>query len=317
MPSAIRAILTEPSTQNDNKHPPVYLGRSYIHVDANCGKHIKNQSPQDLYFPMPYNDKQVKIVQMLECYDGVVVQGPPGTGNTHTIANIISHYFAIGKRILVTSMEAPALAVLRNKLPEEIRQLAISLITNEQEGINQLDQQVHEFHANLANVSRQIRSWAKKNLEKIIIDGVEYSPAEIAQEVVDSSGKYEWLEDNIALENIPLFDETDIAKLREARQAVGNDIKHLEIVLPKVSDLPDKTKLIVIHHDIQKHSKLQDKVTLGALPPLINFNQDTLDKLLLLNKEIDILIELDQKVESSQEHWISNAQALLIQKLQI
>lgn len=129
LPSAIRAILTEPSTQNDNKHLPLYRG-SYIHVDTNFHKNIRNHSPQDLYFPMPYNDEQVKIVQMLECYDGVVVQGPPGTGKTHTIANIISHYFAIGKRILVTSMQEHALAVLRDKLPKEIRPLAISLLTN-------------------------------------------------------------------------------------------------------------------------------------------------------------------------------------------
>jgi superfamily II DNA or RNA helicase len=45
----------------------------------------------ELYFPMPYNDEQVSIVQKLQYSYGVVVQGPPGTGKTHTIANIISH----------------------------------------------------------------------------------------------------------------------------------------------------------------------------------------------------------------------------------
>lgn len=70
---------------------------------------------------MPYNDEQVQIVQMLDHHDGVVVQGPPGTGKTHTIANVISHYLASGKRVLVTSMKDPALAVLQEKLPEEIR----------------------------------------------------------------------------------------------------------------------------------------------------------------------------------------------------
>ena len=71
---------------------------------------------RDLFFPKPFNDEQVRIVQLLEVSDGVVVQGPPGTGKTHTIANVISHYLANGKRVLVTSMKDPALAVLRDQL---------------------------------------------------------------------------------------------------------------------------------------------------------------------------------------------------------
>lgn len=34
---------------------------------------------------------------------GVVVEGPPGTGKTHTIANLVSALLARGQRILVTS----------------------------------------------------------------------------------------------------------------------------------------------------------------------------------------------------------------------
>lgn len=34
---------------------------------------------KDLFFPMPFNDEQVRIIQLLETSNGVVVQGPPGT----------------------------------------------------------------------------------------------------------------------------------------------------------------------------------------------------------------------------------------------
>jgi hypothetical protein len=69
----------------------------------------------------------------------VVVQGPPGTGKTHTIANVICHYLAEGKRVLVTSMKDPALVVLQKHLPPEIRPLAISLLTSEQDGMKQFE----------------------------------------------------------------------------------------------------------------------------------------------------------------------------------
>src|SRR5690606_6094765 len=109
---------------------------------------------QELYFPMPYNDEQIQIVQMLETHDGVVVQGPPGTGKTHTIANVICHYLAQGKRVLVTSMKDPALAVLQEKLPESIRPLAISLLTSEIEGMKQFEFAINKIATEVSSIDR-------------------------------------------------------------------------------------------------------------------------------------------------------------------
>ena len=89
---------------------PPFRGLSY--VSGTQGTDAAASKVHELYFPKPYNDEQVQIIQLLEVHDGVVVQGPPGTGKTHTIANVISHYLANGKRVLVTSMKDPALAVL-------------------------------------------------------------------------------------------------------------------------------------------------------------------------------------------------------------
>ena len=83
------------------------------------------EKDNELYFPLPANDEQRRIVQKVECRRGVLVQGPPGTGKSHTIANLISHFLAKGKRILVTSETPRALEVLRNKLPPEIEELCV------------------------------------------------------------------------------------------------------------------------------------------------------------------------------------------------
>ena len=63
--------------------------------------------------------------------NGVVVQGSPGTGKTHTIADIISHYLAQSLRVLVTSREESALNGVIGKLPERIRPLCVGLLSNE------------------------------------------------------------------------------------------------------------------------------------------------------------------------------------------
>jgi len=93
-------------------------------------------------------------------------------------------------------MKEPALAVLRDKLPEEIRPLAISLLSNEQEGMKQfehaisriaseiqvinkgaykkeiahLEQSIDGLHGTLARIDRKVMEWAKKNLNPITMD---------------------------------------------------------------------------------------------------------------------------------------------------
>src|SRR5262249_12627296 len=118
LPEAVSALVTAPSAEPTPVQLPPFRG-----VSAAYHEGAQGAAAPDLYFPQPFNDEQLRIAQLLEVSEGVVVQGPPGTGKTHTIANIICHWLANGRRVLVTSMKDPALAVLRDKLPEQIRPL--------------------------------------------------------------------------------------------------------------------------------------------------------------------------------------------------
>ena len=60
-----------------------------------------------------------------------VLCGPPGCGKSHTIANIVCAYLAQGKRVLVTSKGAPALSVLRKRLPPCMQELVVDVTVSE------------------------------------------------------------------------------------------------------------------------------------------------------------------------------------------
>ena len=64
-----------------------------------------------LYFPLPTNEEQRKIAERLATRPYVLVKGPPGTGKSHTIANLICHLLAAGERVLVTAHAPKALTV--------------------------------------------------------------------------------------------------------------------------------------------------------------------------------------------------------------
>jgi very-short-patch-repair endonuclease len=89
---------------------------------------IPTLDQQEIYFPLPANREQRRIVEAIDRRRGVLVQGPPGTGKSHTIANLVCHLLATGKRVLITAETARALKVLKEKLPEDIQPLCVSLL---------------------------------------------------------------------------------------------------------------------------------------------------------------------------------------------
>lgn len=99
--------------------------------ESDTGLPTENHSvepPSEKYFPLPANREQRQIVEALDRQRGVLVQGPPGTGKSLTIANLICHLLATGQRVLVTAETAQALRVVKDKLPEELQPLCVSLL---------------------------------------------------------------------------------------------------------------------------------------------------------------------------------------------
>jgi very-short-patch-repair endonuclease/Cdc6-like AAA superfamily ATPase len=298
---AVAAIVTDPDVTNAVVDLPEFRG---ISASYHTGDNSSGKKARDLYFPKPFNDEQVRVVQLLEVNDGVIVQGPPGTGKTHTISNVICHYLAEGKRVLVTSMKDPALAVLQEKLPEEIRPLAISLLTSEQEGMKQfehaiqkiasevqgldrqgtaraikhLEDSIDALHGKLAAIDRRMGEWAKRNLAKITLESEEIAPQDAAREVVENAGQFEWISDvlGIAAEFAPQFADADVVRLREARRVLGHDIDYLAASLPQLVEFPDAKKLLEVHQDLSRFERLKQSVLRGEVPAIADSSQETL-----------------------------------------
>lgn len=110
------------------------------------------------------------------------MQGPPGTGKTHTIANLICHAMATGQRVLVVSRGEAALAVLKEQLPKEVRPLAISVLSNEREGLRQVESAIREIQGVVEGTQPQNRRATIARLEKEL-DGLRKRIAKIDHEL--------------------------------------------------------------------------------------------------------------------------------------
>lgn len=101
----------------------------------------------DYRFPLPANEEQREILDRLRMNAGVLVKGPPGTGKSHTIANLICHLLSEGHRVLVTAHAPKALAVLRGLLPKEMQDLCVTSMGGSREDQKLLEDSVNSILA--------------------------------------------------------------------------------------------------------------------------------------------------------------------------
>lgn len=76
----------------------------------------RDLNERDYYFISKLDFSQELSLKKVEENNNLVIFGPPGTGKSETIANIISDSLAKGKRVLMVSQKRAALDVLYNRL---------------------------------------------------------------------------------------------------------------------------------------------------------------------------------------------------------
>ncbi len=79
----------------------------------------KTVHPAALFTPLPADSSQ--LVAVVRSADGqdFVLDGPPGTGKSQTIANMIAHNLALGRRVLFVAEKRAALDVVQRRLADK------------------------------------------------------------------------------------------------------------------------------------------------------------------------------------------------------
>lgn len=75
--------------------------------------------PREIFCPRSADSSQLAAVMAAAAGHDFVLEGPPGTGKSQTIANIIAHCLAAGKKVLFVAEKRAALDVVYRRLREE------------------------------------------------------------------------------------------------------------------------------------------------------------------------------------------------------
>ena len=248
------------------------------------------------FFPLPFNDDQVEVIRRLEAKDstGVVVQGPPGTGKTHTIANIICHFLATRRQVLVTAKTPEALRALQEKIPDGIRDLAISVIHNDREGARQLQHavqvladeaksldarlvtdRIRERQSRLAELRRRVKSIdddlqriAERNLARLSYRDGDISPMELARAVAEQRDAYGWFPDSLTFDPQyePKITDAEIDEARRLRRFLSTDLCYATDALPDPDALPELPRVVAAHGELSRVQEIEAASHAGRIP---------------------------------------------------
>lgn len=203
-------------------------------------------------FPLPTNEEQRQIVRRLQSDPCVLVKGPPGTGKSHTIANLICHLLAGGNRVLVTAHAPKALTVLRDLLPDDIRDLCVTALGSSREdqrfleesvrgilrrkndwrgrevaqrAIEKAEADLRELEGELARVERELRAFREAETYPYHLPGgYSGTAAQIARELSEQEEEFGWFPELSADAAFPL-DPSESVFLTEAHACFTADAR--------------------------------------------------------------------------------------------
>jgi very-short-patch-repair endonuclease len=324
IPAGPEALVTAPSDE-----PIEYETVRFRGISSRGETGI--DKPEELYFPLPYNEEQVTIIQRLERSPGVTVQGPPGTGKTHTIANIVCHYLATGRRVLVTSRGERALEVLQAKMPDQVRALTVSLLASDREGVRQfqaaiesIQHQVSQLnpeltqrdivtiqgaieraHIELARIDARTDEIAHSQLADVDIDGVSMRAQGLAELVVSGREQYGWFDDplSLATEHAPPLSSDEAEELRSARRRLAGDVVYAQHTIPSPGDLPSVAAIAELHDVLSRLRMLDGQIASGELIGLRATTPEVLQAARELLARVEEALTLAKDLESVDGGW--------------
>nr|WP_306428216.1 DUF3320 domain-containing protein [Brevibacterium sp. 68QC2CO] len=95
--------------------------------------HVEPQDEAEAFLPLPADGSQLESVKAASAGESFVLEGPPGTGKSQTIANIIANSLAHDRTILFVAEKQAALSVVEDRLD----QVGLKPLTLNAHGIDQ------------------------------------------------------------------------------------------------------------------------------------------------------------------------------------
>ncbi len=276
-------------------------------------------APARFLFALPANDEQRQIAHRLQIQPYVLVKGPPGTGKSHTIANLICHLLSSGDRVLVTAHAPKALAVLRGLLPNDIRDLCVTTFGSSREdqrlleesvrgilrrknewrggewasrAIADMEKRLQGIEEQLAIVERRLRECREAETHSHTLPGgYQGTAAQIARRLQEEQERFSWFPDGGCAETAFPLHPDEVRFLADMHEQLTEEtLEELQLQVGDVT-LPDPDQMMRIITELQAAEELACRARNAADPVKLEVLAETSPE--ALARLHDVLVGID------------------------
>lgn len=320
----------------ENTHTNLYSKPNYFIEDLyeNNKEHCSNlNSLEDfsVFFPLPFNKEQKQIYENYLKNRLTVVTGPPGTGKSHTIVNILCSLLAQGKKVLVTAQTDKALESLLTKIPSKFDALVFTKIQLENDktrfslenSINNISHILTDnFTLNIKNKIVKLNEfkgeYVKYKSEIFEVLNKEYSIISLNDsfknlrsykifEILQSkdSIEWQWIQDDVTLEMINAFENIypNISNFINLSDYANSDLQTIDV---------DFNLIIRELNSFDFETFVFNKNQIETLKGYLNINNILKEKLLKI--DLNSVIGVSSKYKNSDIVIKNNQEILRLKK---
>ncbi|MCI9355035.1 MAG: hypothetical protein HFE58_09625 [Firmicutes bacterium] len=276
---------------------------------------LKGES-ETILFSEKANKEQLDIAKNMKQNDVILVQSPPGTEKVNTIVNLMGHFLAQGKNVLITSPVQKTLFEVNRKIIKELQDLCIFNLENtateidncvdaiikfsskhtsedmlEEEGI--LERRKKEILNRLSDIRNEMYAIQQREYETITLGGESYTVKEVADFVCENREELSYIPGKITLNKSLPVSHKALELLYQTNAAVTQRQElELEFRLPEPRDImpPEIFESIITERNgytaelLQLKSKVRDKISIDFEHSTAHINNDVLYKNLDVEK---------------------------------
>ncbi|WP_428224782.1 AAA domain-containing protein [Flavobacterium sp.] len=213
-------LVRNPETSGNNSYTkPNYFKDELFETHKDKTKNLNGDDDFSVFFPLPFNKEQKQIYENYLKNRLTVVTGPPGTGKSHTIVNILCSLLAQGKRVLVTAQTDKALESLLNKIPETFDSLIFTKI--ELENLGKDGKKRFSLENSIDNISKILTDNFYLNVETKIeeLDNLKGEYAKLKSEIIRALEKeYTQIRINDSFENLRAYQIVEKFESKESEE---------------------------------------------------------------------------------------------------
>jgi len=125
-----------------------------------------NEEKNELFFPFEYNKYQLSVLSIIK-NRAAIVEGPPGTGKSQTIANLLCHLAANDKKVLFLSQKPQAIKVVKDFLKKLEINYLYGYIPNRYSSLYSPEEEKDSVANSLQGIEQYISSLDYQEIEKL------------------------------------------------------------------------------------------------------------------------------------------------------